>query len=94
MEHKTGITLQLTKITTGAETTAAPPAFGGGGQRGGGGQQGFGGGGQRAAGGATGVVGGSQEQWLQQQQLELMQILKERKQKRDQRTAFYEATGT
>lgn len=88
---KTGITLQLTKITTGAET-AVVPAFGGGGggQRGGGGQGFGGGGGQRGGGnaGAASVSGGTQEQWLQQQQLELMQVLKERKQKRDQRTAF------
>lgn len=87
---RTGITLQLTKITNGAETAAAP-AFpgGGGGQRGGGGgQQGFGGGGAQRGGGAAGVGSGTQEQWLQQQQLELLQVLKERKQKRDQRTAF------
>ncbi|MES2331719.1 MAG: prolyl oligopeptidase family serine peptidase [Bacteroidota bacterium] len=94
---KTGITLQLTKITNSAETAAAP-AFGGGGgggQRGGGGgQQGFGGGGQRGAGGVGGgatVSGGTQEQWLQQEQLGIMQILKERKQKRDARTAFLKA---
>ncbi|CAF0855358.1 unnamed protein product [Rotaria sordida] len=73
---KTGITLQLTNITSGAETAAAPAAGGGGAGRGGGGG-GFGGGaaGPRptgAAGGAA-VAGGTQEQWLRQQQLDLMQ---------------------
>ena len=88
---KTGITIQLTNITRSAETAAAPaPAGGGGGAgRGGGGFGGGGAAGQRA-GGATGapVSGGTQEQWLRQQQLDLMQVLKERKEKRDLRTAF------
>jgi hypothetical protein len=34
------------------------------------------------------LQGGTQEQWLQQQQLDMFQVLKERKQKRDKRTAF------
>ncbi|MEN9685749.1 MAG: hypothetical protein RLZZ28_1535 [Bacteroidota bacterium] len=82
---KTGITVQLTNITRGAENAApaAAGAGGGGGQRGGGG---FGGGGQRAA--AASIGAGNQEQWLQQDQLRLFQVLKERKQKRDDRTAF------
>jgi Tol biopolymer transport system component len=82
---KTGVTMQLTNITRGTETATAPPV-GGGGNRGGGGGQ-FGGGGNR--GGATsGTSGGTQEQWLQQQQLDMFQVLKERKEKRDKRTAF------
>ncbi|MES2003738.1 MAG: alpha/beta fold hydrolase [Bacteroidota bacterium] len=87
---KTGTTLQLTNITRGTETAVtAAPAFGGGGNRGGGGG-GFGGGARGGgAAGNTGSVGiGSQEQWLQQQQLDLLQVLKERKQKREARTAF------
>ena len=87
---KTGITMQLTNITRGAETAAAP-AFGGGGGRGGGGLGGGGGGvrgGAGGGGGTTGVGAGSQEQWLQQQQLDIMQVLKDRKQKRELRTAF------
>jgi dipeptidyl aminopeptidase/acylaminoacyl peptidase len=87
---KTGITLQLTNITAGAETAAAPAAGGGAGRGGGGG--GFGGGaaGPRPTGAAGGAVvaGGTQEQWLRQQQLDLIQVLKERKEKRDLRTAF------
>lgn len=85
---KTGSTMQLTNITRGTETVAAPtPAFAGGGGRGG---FGGGGGGARgaAAGGGNAVSIGSQDQWLQQQQLETMQVLKERKQKRELRTAF------
>ncbi len=87
---KTGVTLQLTKITNNAESATAP-APGGGGQRGGGGQ-GFGGGqrGGNAAGTAS-VSGGTQEQWLQQEQLALMQVLKDRKEKRDLRSAFLKA---
>jgi dipeptidyl aminopeptidase/acylaminoacyl peptidase len=95
---KTGVTIQLTNITRGAETAAAPQGgggFGGGGQgRGGGGGGGFGGGqggggAARGAGGAAAAVsGGTQEQWLQQEQIGLFQVLKERKEKRDQRTAF------
>ncbi len=88
---KTGVTLQLTNITRGAETAiTAAPAFGGaGGNRGGGGA--FLGGAGAARGGAAGNAGigaGTQEQWLQQQQLELLQVLKERKQKRDARATF------
>ncbi|HEY1018277.1 MAG TPA: prolyl oligopeptidase family serine peptidase [Sediminibacterium sp.] len=77
-----GITQQLTNITRGAETVMAP-AFGGGALRGGG----FGGGGAARGGGATAATG-TQEQWLQQQQLELLSVLKERKQKRDARADF------
>jgi dipeptidyl aminopeptidase/acylaminoacyl peptidase len=96
---KTGVTIQLTNITRGAETSVAAPqgggGFGGGGQGRGVGGGGFGGGqggggaarGAAGGGGAT-VSGGTQEQWLQTEQLDLFQVLKERKQKRDQRTAF------
>jgi len=85
---KTGVTMQLTNITRGTETTTAVPTFAGGAGRGGGG---FGGGGRAGGGNTSGsgaVSGGTQEQWLQQEQLELFQLLKERKEKRDQRTAF------
>ncbi len=84
---KTGITLQLTNITRGTETGTAQPAGGanrgagggfGGGQRGG-----FGGGNAGAA-----VGSGAQEQWLQQEQLALFQVLKERKEKRDARVSY------
>jgi dipeptidyl aminopeptidase/acylaminoacyl peptidase len=84
---KSGITLQLTNITRGAET-AAPVAFAGT-QRGGGGG-GFGGGarGGGGAGGGGAIGAGSQEQWLQQQQLQLFDVLKDRKKKKDARDAF------
>ncbi len=85
---KTGVTVQLTNITRSAETAAAPPAFGGGGGGRGGGQ---GGGFGRGAGGGTTAVTGSQEQWLQQDQLRLFSVLKERKDKRTQRDAFIKA---
>ncbi len=89
---KTGVTLQLTNITRGAETAvAAFPAFGGGGQggnRGGGGGGAFVGGGAARGGATAGVGAGTQEQWLQQQQLALLQVLKERKEKRDARATF------
>jgi dipeptidyl aminopeptidase/acylaminoacyl peptidase len=84
---KTGITLQLTNITRGAETVVAA-AFAG--ARGG---AGFGGGGggnfQRPP--ATGTSNASaltQDGWLQQQQLAMFQVLKERKDKREKRDAF------
>ncbi len=84
---RNGATVQLTNITRGAET-AAPAAFPAGGRGGGG----FGGGGGRggAGGGATAATG-SQEQWLQQDQLRLFSVLKERKDKRTQRDAFLKA---
>lgn len=86
---KTGSTMQLTNITRGTETVAAPtPAFAGGGGRGGFGGGGGGGARGAAASGGNAVSIGSQDQWLQQQQLETMQVLKERKQKRELRTAF------
>ncbi len=90
---KNGITLQLTNITRTAETTTAAPAFGGGGGGRGGGGFGGGGGARGAAGGGgfaggAAISAGTQEQWLQQEQLDLFQVLKERKQKRDLRTAF------
>jgi dipeptidyl aminopeptidase/acylaminoacyl peptidase len=78
---KTGITLQLTNITRGIETAAATPALGGGGR--GGGARG-GGAAPLSGGGNT----GTQEQWLQQEQQDLFQVLKDRKQKRDERSAF------
>lgn len=83
---KTGVSKQLTNITRGSETSlaAAPPAFAG---RGGGG--GFGGGARGGGAGASSVSGGTQDQWLQQQQLQLSQVLKERKEKREQSRQFF-----
>ena len=80
---KTGAITQLTNITRAAETGTASPARGAG----------FGGGGLGSASrsgdnAAARTGGGTQEQWLQQQQLELLQVVKERKEKRDKRAAF------
>ena len=82
---KTGITLQLTNITRGTETTVATPAFTGRGGGGFGGVARSGGTGTAASGGGN---VGTHDQWLQQEQLELFQVLKDRKQKRDERSAF------
>lgn len=76
---KTGITQQFTNIGRGAET-AAPQGFSGRG--------GFGGGGRSQENTAASRTGGNQEQWLQQQQLDLMQVLKERKEKKEQRDNY------
>lgn len=78
----TGETIQLTNITHGAETVAAP-AFGGG-------RGGFGGG-ARGGGAVSGTVrggGNQQEKWLQEEELGLIQVLQDRKQKREDRAAF------
>lgn len=84
---RTGVTQQLTNITRGAETaTPAAPAFGGG--RGG---QGGGFGGQRGNAGGGTAAGNPQEEWLKQEQLKLMDVIRERKEKRDERTAFLKA---
>jgi len=79
---KTGITVQITNLTRGAETGAALATGG----RGGGGL----GITNRAAGSANPVRAAEtgQEQWLQQQQQEIFQVLKERKQKKELRDAF------
>ncbi len=83
---KSGVTTQLTNIIRGAENAAvAPPVLGGNGRSGGGL-------GVAARGGVTGtgatVSGGTQEQWLQQEQLDLFMVLRDRKTKRDARNAF------
>lgn len=89
---KTGITEQLTNFSRAGETPAAPPAagaMGGGGSRG---RGGFGAGGAAATGvtGATAskTTGNRQEQWLQQDELRLMDIVRERKEKKEAREAF------
>ncbi len=82
--RETGETIQLTNITHGNETAAAPIP--------GGGRGGFGGG--RGGGintNATRGGGNQQEKWLQQEELGLIQVLQERKQKRDDRAAFLKA---
>ncbi len=78
---QTGITLQLTNITRGAESAPAPTAFSGFRGQGGGGR----GGGQA---GVARAGGNAQEQWLQDEQLGLFEVLKERKEKREMRTEF------
>ncbi len=90
---KTGITQQFTNIARGAETAAAP-AFAGGAFVGG--QGGRGGGGNNAGRAGAGNAGAAvttntanqQDQFLQQQSLATSDILKERKAKREARTAF------
>ncbi|MCW3088915.1 MAG: dipeptidyl peptidase, partial [Sediminibacterium sp.] len=86
---KTGVTVQLTNITRGTESAAAPAQ----GARGGGGGFGGGGfGGQARTGDATASRStGTQEVWLQQQQQDLFQVLRERKQKKDLRDAYIKA---
>lgn len=73
----TGATVQLTSFTRDAEIISAPAI--GGSVSGG------------RIGGGTKTAAANQEQWLQQQQLELMQIVKERKEKKEQRDAFIKA---
>ncbi|MBV9986877.1 MAG: S9 family peptidase [Chitinophagaceae bacterium] len=89
---KTGATIQLTNITRSAESAA--PAGGGQGGRGGGGGN-FGGGNRGGGGGGnfggpprTAATEGGQDQWLQQEQQDLFNVLRDRKLKREQRDAF------
>ncbi|NCI47910.1 S9 family peptidase [Sediminibacterium soli] len=82
---KTGITMQLTNITRGAEAAAAPAGTGQGRQGGGQGSGSFGG---NRGGVPPRNAEGGQEGWLQAQQLDLFQVLRERKEKRDERAAF------
>lgn len=85
---KTGSTEQLTNFVKGGETPAAPAAAAGGMGRG---RGGFGGGGGNTTGASTSAgksTGNKQEQWLQQDELRLMDIVRERKQKREAREAF------
>lgn len=77
---KTGITRQITNFSRGTETTSPPASTGRGG---------FGGLARTENTGAkTVMAAGSQDQWLQQNQLALSQILRERKQKREQHDLF------
>ncbi|WP_295200757.1 prolyl oligopeptidase family serine peptidase [Sediminibacterium sp.] len=88
---QSGVTLQLTNITRGSETVVTSAALTGGGRGG------FGGGGlaggniiqQRAVQPTSGIQ--TQEPWLRSQQLELFEVLKERKEKRDARVDFLRA---
>ena len=84
---KTGTTLQLTNIVRGVETTitaSSVPLNRGGGA--------FGGGRGAVGPSPTNTTsGGFQEQWLEHQQLLLFDVLKDRKNKRDQGTAFNKA---
>ncbi len=80
---ESGITLQLTNITRGTETVATSSVVTGGGRGG------FGGGAvapQRTA--PTTTATQTQEPWLRQQQLDLFDVLRERKEKRDARADF------
>jgi dipeptidyl aminopeptidase/acylaminoacyl peptidase len=78
---KTGTTQQLTNLKSGGENTAAatiPAARGGGAQRA-----------ESNSGRPTaGAVTAGQDQWLQQNNLALSDILRERKQKKEARDAF------
>ena len=77
-----GETLQLTNVKTGEATPTPAAGFGGGG----------GGGFQRGGGGNAPVAAGNQqENWLKNDQLQYFQVLKERKQKRDQADAYTKA---
>lgn len=75
---QTGVTLQLTNISRGAETAPTPTTFTGRGATTGSLNR------NTAASNST----LSQDQWLREQQLDLFQVLKERKEKRDARTEF------
>ncbi len=80
----TGDILQLTNFARGGEVAAVPaagPRGQGGGRRGGGGNAGA-----AAAGNAD-----AQQQWLEREQLEWMQVVKERHDKRDARAAYLRA---
>lgn len=86
-----GITLQLTNITRGTESATVTSVI----TAGGGGRGGFGGG--FGGGGNQGQVRQApptssntltQEPWLRNQQLDLFEVLKERKEKRDARAEF------
>lgn len=88
-DMRTGTTEQITNISRSTEaTTSAAPVFGGG--RGGGGFGGGGrnGGGNNAAATAGRAGGNQQEKWLQEEELNLMEVLRDRKEKRDLRAAF------
>jgi dipeptidyl aminopeptidase/acylaminoacyl peptidase len=89
---QSGITLQLTNIIRGTETVVTSAALGGAG-RGGFGGGGFGGGGGqvRPTPTTSGTLTQTQEPWLRQQQLDLFEVLKERKEKRDARADFLRA---
>lgn len=76
-----GATLQLTNIGRTAETAIASAAFGGRGPLAGG----------RNAGATNTALPQSQEQWLREQQLDLFEVLKERKERRDARADFLRA---
>lgn len=84
---QTGVTTQLTNITRGAQTAASAPTmnvggFGGGRGGGGGAPQNM----VRPA--ATQGAVQSQDVWLREQQLDMFQVLRERKEKRDARADF------
>lgn len=75
---QTGVTLQLTNISRGAETAPTPTTFTGRGATMG----------SMNRNTAASNLTLSQDQWLREQQLDLFQVLKERKEKRDARTEF------
>ena len=90
-DMESGMTTQLTNFVRGGTAAETPaPSFQGRGGGGGGGGRGGGGGGFGGTGGAAGnerSTGNQQERWLQNDQLKLFEVLKTRKQRRDQTTA-------
>lgn len=78
---ESGITLQLSNIIKGSETQATPTIVTGGGR--------FGGGASNQVRLTTsGTINQTQEPWLRQQQLDMFDILRKRKEKREARAEF------
>lgn len=85
---QSGITLQLTNIVRGTETVVPSAGLAGAGRAG------FGGGGagqSRPTPASSGTLTQTQEPWLRQQQLDIFEVLKERKERRDARADFLRA---
>jgi len=78
---QTGTTEQITNIIKGTESAPAVASFMGGGRGGGMGPR-------QDAGARQGQSVGGQDQWLQQNQLQLSEVLRDRKNKKEQRDAF------
>jgi len=78
---QTGTTEQITNIIKPTESTPAAASFTGGGRGGGMGPR-------QDAGARQGQSVGGQDQWLQQNQLQLSEVLRDRKNKKELRDAF------
>ena len=83
---QTGITQQFTNIINGSAETVAAPTFGSRGRNSVGGQKQSSGSGNNSSSNNNNI--NQQEKFLQQQSLATSSVLKERKQKREARTAF------